>query len=142
MRVKAAAAAVAAFFLLFAGVFGWAGLTGQRPANTQSAGEGPQAVLSERLQDGLIEADIYLGEALSFRIDLRFTPSEGSTISEATRPSLVAFNADMGMGDIEPALESLGQGRWRGAGSFPMAGRWIVSAGFGEEMGEVTVNAR
>lgn len=142
MRVKIAAASVAAFFLLFAGAFLWLGLTGRSGTGAPVAGEGPQVVLSEMLPDGLIEADVYLGSALSYRIDMRFTPEAGSAIAQDAPPTLVLAMDGMGDGEVEPRLEILGPGRWRGTGSLPMAGRWTVIAGYGDDLGEVTVDVR
>lgn len=144
--------------LLFSGGFAWLAL---RPsawpdttnpsaasgggAATESAARGsavPVVTLSESLSDGRIEAEIYLGDALGYRIELRRLDATGLAIPVGARPMLVLTMAGMHMNEIEPALEIAGQGAWRASGALPMAGRWVMSTGFGDEIAEVAFDAR
>jgi hypothetical protein len=49
---------------------------------------------------------------------------------------------DMHMDGFDPPLELVGSGEWRARLKLPMAGRWVVSAGFGEDRAEVEFDAR
>jgi hypothetical protein len=50
--------------------------------------------------------------------------------------------AAMHMDGVTPPLALVETGVWRAKVELPMAGRWIVSVGFGEEFAEVEFDAR
>lgn len=154
MKLSFVAAAVGAFFLAFSVGFAWLVLRGPVPPEPTQTAQGripadedgssavarsPVASLSETFADGTIEAEIHLGRALTYRIYLSFVRSSGSAISAGARPTLLLTMADMHMDGLEPALEIVGPGEWRASGKLPMAGRWVVSAGFGDEFAEAIV---
>ncbi len=94
--------------------------------------------MSEQLSDGLIEAQIYLEGDLAYRIDIQFTPNATSTIPISLRPDVILAMADMHRDGFDPPLELIGAGEWRTRGKVPMAGQWIMNAGYGDEFAEVT----
>ena len=58
------------------------------------------------------------------------------------RPDVNFAMAAMHMDGVTPPLALVEAGVWRAKVKLPMAGRWIVSVGFGEEFAEVEFDAR
>ena len=58
------------------------------------------------------------------------------------RPDVNFAMVDMHMDSIAPPLQLVEAGVWRADVKLPMAGRWVVSVGFGEEFAEVEFDAR
>ena len=58
------------------------------------------------------------------------------------RPDVNFAMAAMHMDGVTPPLALVEAGVWRADVKLPMAGRWVVSVGFGEEFAEVEFDAR
>ena len=129
-------------FLVFVAVFMSAGLRGTESA--QSAGDmsGPAAVLSEQLSDGRIEAQVFSPGNRDIRLEVQFMPNSESTVPAGMQPEVISVMANMNMDGFDPPLESTGPNAWRSSFKLPMAGRWIVSVGYGEEFAEVEFDAQ
>ena len=123
--------------LALAALFAWGGLHDPAPSRAEGAIGKPAVILSEQLGDGLIEAQVYLPGDLTYRIDIQFSPDAASTVFYGARPDVVFAMADMHMDGFDPPLELVGTGAWRTQGKVPMAGRWILSVGYGEDFAEV-----
>lgn len=138
MATRIIAAALGLAMLALVAVFAWGGSRGPAPAEQGLAGNGPAATLSEQLSEGLIEAQVHLSGGLDYRIDIQFSPDPTSTIPFSLRPEVNFSMADMHMDGFDPPLELVGAGVWRTQGKMPMAGRWIMSVGYGEEFAELS----
>lgn len=58
------------------------------------------------------------------------------------RPDVNFAMVDMHMDGVVSPLELVEAGIWLANLTLPMAGRWVVSVGFGEEFAEVEFDAR
>ena len=116
-------------------------LIGAGPRSSLPSGgeaEQPVSTLAEQLSDGLIEIQVYKLDNLTYQIEVQFTPAPDSTISPSTKPEISLSMESMHMDGFDPPLENVDTGNWRSRGILPMAGKWILSVGFGEEFGELT----
>lgn len=120
----------------------WGGLFRNPTAEPIDASGGPVAVMSEQLPDGLIEAQIYLTGNLGYQIDIQFSPEPSSTIAATMPPDVNLAMIDMHMDGYTLPLELIGDGAWRSKGKMPMAGKWIMSVGFGDDFAEITFDAK
>ena len=148
MRLSVLAGLLMIFFAAFSGGFAWlAWRVATRPAAEPvemaavRPGE-PAMVLDEAIGDGRIEAEVYLEGSLSYRIEVRVSAAGGAATPPGTPPTLVLAMADMRMNRMTPPLEAVGPDAWRASGSFPMAGRWALVAGYGGDLVERTLNVR
>ena len=142
MMAKSLAMGLGLVFLAFAAVFMSAGLRGTEPA--QSAGDmsGPAAMLSEQLSDGRIEAQVFSPGNRDIRLEVQFIPNSESTVPAGMQPEVIFVMANKHMDGFDPPLESTGPDAWRSSFKLPMAGRWLVSVGFGEEFAEMEFDAQ
>lgn len=141
MRTRLIAGVLGAAVLAFAVVFIWVGLRGVEPGPATAGLSAPAAVVSDQLSDGQIEAKVYALGNRDVRVEIRFTPNADSGSSTEMRPDVNFAMANMHMDGFEPPLELFGADLWRTSLKLPMAGRWIVSIGFGEEFAEVEFDA-
>lgn len=142
MATRIIAGALGLFILAFVAVFAWGGLRGFAPSEQRSADGNLVASLSEQLSEGKIEAQVYVSASLAYRIDIMFSPEPASTLQSSTRPDASLSMVEKHMDGIDLALDAMGDGAWRAQGQIPMAGRWIMNVGFGEEFADVTFEAR
>lgn len=142
MKIKALALLVALGVFGFAGAFISAALR-PTPPDTGSGEVGePTAAVSEAISDGRLDMQVYLLGNLDVRLEIQFAPGAASAASAGMRPEVNLAMLDMHMDGIEPPLQLVSPGQWRARLNVPMAGRWVASAGFGEERAEVEFDAR
>ena len=142
MRTRWVALLLAAILVVFVGVFIWATLRQDAPAQTMTTGGTPTAAISETLSDGRIEAQIFALGGRDIRLEIQFAADADAPEIAGLRPTVTFAMVDMHMDGIDPPLERVEAGVWRTRFRLPMAGRWIVSVGFGEEFAEVEFDAR
>lgn len=142
MKTRLVAAFLGLLVVVFTGFFVWAALRGPNPPQ-RIAGEGsPVKTLSEQLSDGLIEAQVRALGNLTYEIGIQFSPEPNSVIAVGMPPDINISMETMHMDGFEPPLELVGAGAWRARGKMPMAGRWILSVGFGDEFVELTFDVK
>lgn len=130
-----------AILVVFVGGVIWAALRQGNPADTPTSAA-PTAVVSEALSDGQLDAQIFALGDRNIRLEVQFTPDAAVVEASGSRPIVTFAMADMHMDGIDPPLEPVRPGVWRARFKLPMAGRWIVSVGVGEEFGEVQFDAQ
>lgn len=108
------------------------------PAPKEAERKQQVSALSEQMSDGFIEAQVRTFDSLTYQINVQFTQVPDSTVPAGMPPELNLSMESMHMDGFEPPLEEIGIGAWRARGKLPMAGRWILSVGFGEEFAELT----
>lgn len=141
MRTRLIAGVLGGAVVAFVVVFIWAGLRGVEPGQATTGLSAPAAIVSDQLSDGRIEAQVYALGNRDVRLEIRFTPNADSALSTEMRPDVNFAMANMHMDGFEPPLELVKAGVWRTSLKLPMAGRWIVNIGFGEEFAEVEFDA-
>ena len=141
MATRWIALALALALVAFVAVVIWATLQQGSRAVTPT-GDTPAALVSEALSDGQLEAQIFAVGDRNIRLEIQFTPDAGAGEALGSPPTVTFAMVDMHMDGIDPPLEPIGPGVWRARFKLPMAGRWIVSVGVGEEFGEVEFNAQ
>lgn len=142
MQTRVLAILVALGVFGFAGAFIWAAL---RPIGVDTGGPDgvePTATTAEVISSGRLEMQVYLLGNLEVRLDIQFASDADAMASAGPRPDVNFAMLDMHMDGIDPPLQLVGSGEWRARLKLPMTGRWVVSAGFGEERAEVEFDAR
>ena len=76
------------------------------------------------------------------RLEIQFTPDADAIESAAMRPDVNFAMLEMHMDGFDPPLQLVEAGVWRANLKLPMAGRWVVSVGFGEDRAEVEFDAQ
>ena len=132
---------LAAALVAFVAVVIWAVLRQDNLADTPT-GATPTALVSEVLSDGRVDVQIFALGNRNIRLEIQFTPDADAVEAPGRRPTVMFAMADMNMDGIDPPLERVEAGVWRTRFRLPMAGRWIVSVGFGEDFAEVEFDAR
>lgn len=138
MKTRVLAILVALGILAFVGAFVWAAM--RPPASVQTASDGvaPTASVSETLSDGRLDVQVYATGNRDVRMEIQFMPDAGTP---AMRPDVNFAMVSMHMDGFDPPLEMVGPGKWRVYFKLPMAGRWVVNVGFGEDFAEVEFDA-
>jgi hypothetical protein len=98
--------------------------------------------VSERLSDGQLDVQVFALSNQEVRLEIQFMPNADAIETAGMRPDVNFAMAAMHMGGVTPPLALVEAGVWRAKVKLPMAGRWIVSVGFGEEFAEVEFDAR
>lgn len=142
MKTKVLALLVALGVFGFVGAFIWAALRRTPTEIAAPDGAEPTAKVSEVISDGLIDMQVYVLGNLDVLLEIQFAPDANATASAGMRPDINFAMLDMHMDGFDPPLELVGSGEWRARLKLPMAGRWVVSAGFGEDRAEVEFDAR
>ena len=130
-----------AAIVVFVGAFIWATLR-QDVSSLPPASNTLTATISEVLSDGRIDAQIFALAGRDIRLEIQFAAVAGAVETVDLQPTVTFAMAEMHMYGIDPPLERVEAGVWRTRFRLPMAGRWIVSVGFGEEFAEVEFDAR
>ena len=125
-----------------AGMFIWAALRPPSAAVAPGDADRPVASVTEVLPEGRFDLQVYALGNLGVRLELQFTPDADALDTAGMRPDVNFAMLEMHRDGIEPPLELVGPGAWRARLTLPMAGRWVVSAGFGEDRAEVEFDAR
>lgn len=141
MKTRWVAAFLALGFLVFAGAFIWTAIRPPADEQQAAAGAGATATLSEVLSDGRIEAQVFALGGSAVQLDIRFTPNADALEAAGMRPSVNFAMVDMHMDGIDPPLQLVEAGAWRARFKLPMAGRWVVNIGMGEDFAEVEFDA-
>ncbi len=128
-RVLAVALALGVFALVAA--FIWATVRTLDPRDTVADRDVPTAEVSEVLPDGRIDVQVYALGNRDVRLEIQFTPDADAIESAAMRPDVNFAMLEMHMAGV-----------WRANLKLPMAGRWVVSVGFGEDRAEVEFDAK
>ena len=142
MKTRALALVVAVGLLVFVGAFIWAAL--RPPASVQTSGEGtaPTASVSETLSDGRLDVQIFALGNRDVRLEIQFMPDADALEMAAIRPDVNFAMVEMHMDGFDPPLQLVETGIWRANLKLPMAGRWVVNVGFGEDFAEVEFDAK
>ena len=142
MGTRALAAILALGVLAFVGVFILTTVWTLDPRETISADSSPTASVSERLSDGQLDVQVFALSNQEVRLEIQFMPDTDAGAAAGMRPDVNFAMVDMHMDGIAPPLQLVEAGVWRADVKLPMAGRWVVSVGFGEEFAEVEFDAR
>jgi len=141
MNSKVFAVAIALGSFAFVVAFIWTPLRAPGPEALLTNRDQPTASTSEVLSDGLLDVQVYVLGDLNVRLEMQFASNAGASDAAGMRPDLNFAMLAGHMDGFDPPLELLGPGKWRAALKLPMAGRWVVSAGFGEDRAEVEFDA-
>lgn len=138
-RVLAVTLALGVFALVAA--FIWATVGTLDPRDTVANRDVPTAEVSEVLPDGRIDVQVYALGNRDVRLEIQFTPNGDAVETAAMRPDVNFAMVEMHMDGFDPPLQLIEAGAWRANLKLPMAGRWVVSVGFGEDRAEVEFDA-
>lgn len=127
---------------VFVGVFIWTTVWTLDPRDTISADPSVTAEVSEAFSDGRMDVQVYALGGRDVRVEIQFMPDTDAGAAAGMRPVVNFAMVDMHMDGIAPPLQLVEAGVWRADVKLPMAGRWVVSVGFGEEFAEVEFDAR
>jgi hypothetical protein len=142
MGTRALAVILALGVAVFVGVFIWTTAWTLDPRDTTSADPSVTAKVSEALADGRMDVQVYALGGRDVRLEIQFMPDTDAGAAAGMRPDVNFAMVDMHMDGIAPPLQLVEAGVWRADVKLPMAGRWVVSVGFGEEFAEVEFDAR
>ncbi len=142
MRTKVLAATLALAVLGLVAVFIWAAVQTPDPRDTASDQTLPTAQVSEVLQDGRIDVQVYALGNRDVRLEIQFTPESNAGGKAGMRPDVNLAMVGMHMDGVYPPLQIVEAGIWRANLKLPMAGRWVVNVGFAEDFAEVEFDAQ
>lgn len=142
MGTRALAIILALGIAVFVGVFIRATVRTPDSSDTLSADPSATAEVSAVLSDGRIDVQVYALGDRNVRVEIQFMPDINVGAAAGMRPDVNFAMVDMHMDNVAPPLQLVEAGVWRADLKLPMAGRWAVSAGFGEEVAEVEFDAR
>ena len=142
MGTRALAVILALGVAVFVGVFIWTTAWTLDPRDTTSADPSVTAKVSEALSDGRMDVQVYALGGRDVRLEIQFMPDTDAGVAADMRPDVNFAMVDMHMDSIAPPLQLVEAGVWRADVKLPMAGRWVVSVGFGEEFAEVEFDAQ
>ena len=142
MGTRALALILALGVAVFVGVFIWTTVWTLDPRDTISADPSVPAKVSEALSDGRMDVQVYALGGRDVRLEIQFMPDTDAGVAADMRPDVSFAMVDMHMDSIAPPLQLVEAGVWRADVKLPMAGRWVVSVGFGEEFAEVEFDAQ
>ena len=142
MGTRALAVILALGVAVFVGVFIWTTAWTLDPRDTISADPSVTAEVSEALSDGRMDVQVYALGGRDVRLEIQFMPDTDAGAAAGMRPDVNFAMVDMHMDGVAPPLQLVEAGVWRADVKLPMAGRWVVSVGFGEEFAEVEFDAR
>lgn len=142
MTTRVLALTLALGVLALVAAFIWATVRTLDPRDTGSDRNVPTAEVSEVLSDGRIDVQVYALGNRDVRLEIQFTPDADAIESAAMRPDVNFAMMEMHMDGFDPPLQLVEAGVWRANLKLPMAGRWIVSVGFGEDRAEVEFDAQ
>lgn len=142
MGTRVLAVILAIGILVFIGIFVWTTVGTLDPRDTAAGKAGPTAEVSEQLSEGQLSVKVFALGNRDVRLEIQFVPNPDAGGSASMRPDVTISMVAMNMGSLSPPLGLVEAGIWRSNVQLPMAGRWIVSAGFGEEFAEVEFDAR
>lgn len=142
MGTRVVAGILAIAVVVFVGIFVWKAVWPSDPRDTIAAGAAPTAETSQQLSDGQIDVEVFVLGSQNIRVEIRFMPDADAVGAAGLRPDVNFAMLDMHMDGLTPPIELVEAGAWRVNVKLPMAGRWVVSAGFEEEFAEVEFDAR
>lgn len=137
MKTRVLAILIALGFLGFVGAFIWVVLRPPALVSTAAVGVSPTASVSETLSDGRLDVQVYTMGNRDIRLEIQLMRDADAVEPSSMRPDVSIAMADMHMDGLTPPLEMIKADAWRINLKLPMAGRWIVSVGFGEEFAEI-----
>ncbi|MBA3909944.1 MAG: hypothetical protein C0524_08650 [Rhodobacter sp.] len=133
---------IAVGFLVFVGTFIWAALRPPAAELASTEGIAPTASVSEALSDGRLDAQIFALGNRNVRLEIQFMPNADAIETDPMRPNVYFAMVGMNMNGFEPPLELVESGVWRANVKLPMAGRWVVNVGIGEDFAEMEFDAK
>lgn len=142
MGTRALALILALGVAVFVGVFIWTTVWTLDARDTISADPSVTAEVSEAFSDGRMDVQVYALGGRDVRVEIQFMPDTDAGAAAGMQPVVNFAMVDMHMDGIAPPLQLVEAGVWRADVELPMAGRWVVSVGFGEEFAEVEFDAR
>lgn len=141
MRTRVLAALVALGVFAFVGAFIWAAVRPPASVQASAAGATPAASVSDTLSDGRLDAQIFDLGNQDVQLDIQVSPNSDAVEMANMRPYVNFAMVGMHMDGFDPSLQLIGSGIWRANVKLPMAGRWVVSVGFGEDFVEMEFDA-
>ena len=142
MRTRVVAAILAVGVVAFVGIFVWTVVWTLEPQATGAQGDAPTAETSEQLSDGRLDVQVYALGDRNVRLEIQFMPDADAIELAVQRPEVNFAMVDMHMDGIDSPLELVEAGVWRANLELPMAGRWVVNVGFGDEFMEIEFDAK
>lgn len=142
MRTRVLAILIALLVFGLVGAFIWTALRPPERIQTPIDAAAATASVSEPLPDGLLDMQVFALGDRAVRLEIQFTPNADATEVPGMRPDVNFAMLDMHMDGFDPPLQLVERGVWRASLKLPMAGRWVVSAGFGEDRAEVEFDAQ
>ena len=142
MKTRALALVVPVGVLVFVGAFIWAALRPPASVQTSADGTAPTASVSETLSDGRLDVQIFALGNRNVRLEIQFMPDADALEMAAMRPDVNFAMVEMHMDGFDAPLQLVETGIWRANFKLPMAGRWVVNVGFGEDFAEVEFDAK
>ena len=141
MKTRVLAVLLAVAILTLVGAFIWVALRTLDPRDPGDDRDMPTAEISEVLSDGRIDVQVYALGNRDVRLEIQFTADADAVESAGMRPDVNFAMLEMHMDGFDPPLQLVETGVWRARLKMPMAGRWVVSVGFGEDRAEVEFDA-
>lgn len=142
MKTRSLALMVAIGVLVFVGALIWVALRPPASVQTTTDGTVPAASVSETLSDGRLDVQIFALGNRDIRLEIQFRPDARAREMAAMRPDVNFAMVEMHMDGFDPPLQLVEPGIWRATLKLPMAGRWVVNVGFGDDFAEVEFDAR
>lgn len=142
MGTRVIAAILAICIVTFVGIFIWTTVWTIDPREAVSADGSPSTNITEQLSDGQLDVQVYVLGSQEVRLEIQFMPDADALETSGMRPDVSFAMTDMHMDGVAPPIELVGAGVWRAKVKLPMAGRWIVNVGFGEEFAEAEFDVR
>jgi hypothetical protein len=142
MRTRVVAAILALGVVAFVGVFVWTVVWTLDPRATSAKGDAPTAEISEQLSDGRLDVQVFALGGRDVRLEIQFMPDADAIELAVQRPDVNFAMVEMHMDGIDSPLELVEAGVWRANLKLPMAGRWVVNVGFGDDFAEIEFDAK
>jgi hypothetical protein len=142
MRTRVVAAILALGVVAFVGVFVWTVVWTLDPRATSAKDDAPTAEISEQLSDGRLDVQVFALGGRDVRLEIQFMPDADAIELAVQRPDVNFAMVEMHMDGIDSPLELVEAGVWRANLKLPMAGRWVVNVGFGDDFAEIEFDAK
>ncbi|SEL72355.1 hypothetical protein SAMN05443999_107143 [Roseovarius azorensis] len=142
MKTKLVTILIALGVTAITGIFLWGALRTPTPGASSGNLVKPTAVISETLSDGRLDVQVYATGDRDVRLEIQFVPDANAPELAGMRPEVYFAMVYLHRDGFDSPLETVEADRWRAKVKLPMAGRWVVSVGFGEEFAEVEFDAR
>jgi hypothetical protein len=99
-------------------------------------------IVSEEMPDGRVDISLQQVGEMTVVIAVKLAMDQETIDLFRIKPEATLAMEEMHMDGISPMFSEVGSGFWQGKVILPMAGLWVVSAGFGEEFIETTIDVQ